>query len=79
MQITVCVRRTVVVDHNVHTLHIDTTNENICRYQYTLLECFECSVAGDTGHVVAVKCSPVKQTLTERRTAPPARGQNELR
>ena len=49
MKVTVGVRRAVVVDDDVHTLDIDTTTEDIRRYQYTLLEVFEGLVAVDAG------------------------------
>lgn len=49
MQVTVRIRRRVVVDDNVHALDVNATAEDICRYQYTLLEVFEGLVAVDTG------------------------------
>ena len=48
MQVRIRVRWAVVVDDNVDTLDIDTTTEDIRRYQDTLLERLERGVTGDT-------------------------------
>ena len=48
MQIAVSIRRTIVVDDDVHTLHIDTTAENVSSDEDTLLEGFESRIAVDT-------------------------------
>ncbi len=48
MEVAVSVGRAVVVDHDVNTLHIDTTAEDIGCNKDTLLERLERRVAGDT-------------------------------
>ena len=47
MQITVRVRRTVIIDDNVHSLDINTTAEDISSNQNTFLEGFEGGVSTD--------------------------------
>jgi hypothetical protein len=48
VQITVCVRRAIVVDNDVHTLNVNTATKNVSGNQYTLLKSLECSVALDS-------------------------------
>ena len=48
MQITVSVRRTIIIDDDVHTLDINTTTENISSNQNTFFECFEGRVSANT-------------------------------
>ncbi len=47
VEVAVGIWRTVVVDDNVYSLHINTTTENIRRNENTLLEGFESRVSGD--------------------------------
>ena len=47
MQITVCIRRTVIIDDDVHSLHINTTTKNISSDQNAFLESFEGGVSAD--------------------------------
>jgi hypothetical protein len=44
MQITVRVRRTIIVDNDVHTLNVDTTPKDVSGDQYTLLKSLKCCV-----------------------------------
>ena len=53
VKVAVRIRRAVVVDHDVDTLHIDTTTEDICRHENTLLKCIEGGVACDTVRVIS--------------------------
>lgn len=48
MQVAVSVGRAIVVDYDVHTLHINPATEDICGDQDTLFECLERCVALDT-------------------------------
>ena len=48
MEVTVSIRRTVVVHNDVHTFHIDAPTEDIRSDEDTFLECLEGSVALDT-------------------------------
>jgi hypothetical protein len=48
MQITVSIRRTVIIDDDVHSLDINTTAEDISSDQNTFLESFEGSVSADS-------------------------------
>lgn len=48
MQVAVSVRRTVVVDHDIDTLNINTTTEDVSGNQYALLKCLERGVPADT-------------------------------
>jgi hypothetical protein len=48
MQVTVRIRRAIVVDDDVHTLNINTTTENVCRDKNALLKCLERRVSGDS-------------------------------
>ena len=41
MEVRVSIRRAVVVDHDVHSLHIDTTTEDVGGDQDALLERLE--------------------------------------
>jgi len=52
MQIAVGIWRTIVVDNDVHTFNINAAAKNVSRDEYTLLECFEGSVAIDTAHTI---------------------------
>lgn len=45
VQVAICIRRAVVVDDNVHPLHIDTTAKDVCRHEDALLEGFERGVS----------------------------------
>ena len=51
VEIAVCVRRTIVIDDDVDTLNIDTTTEDICRDENTLLEGFEGRVTVNAARV----------------------------
>lgn len=48
VEITVCIRRAIIVDDDVDTLNINTTPEDISGHKNTLLEGFERRVAVDT-------------------------------
>ena len=48
MQVAIRIRRTIVVDDDVHSFNVNTTTENVCRYENSLLESLECRVTGDT-------------------------------
>ena len=48
MQVAVSVRRAVIVDNNVDTLHINATTKDICRNEDTLFEGLESGVSADT-------------------------------
>ena len=65
MKIAVCVRRVVVVDDDIHTFDIDTTTENICCHQNTLLEILECTVT-----LNAVIQNQYDEAMSERLTIP---------
>ena len=54
MQITVGVRGAIVVDHDVYTLHIDTTTENVSGNEDTLLESLERGVPFDTTNLISM-------------------------
>jgi hypothetical protein len=53
VEITVRVRWAIIVDHNVDSLHIDTTSEDISGNQDTLLKRLEGSVARNTAENVS--------------------------
>ena len=48
MQITIGVRRTVIIDDDVHTLNINATAEDISSDQNTFFEGFEGGVSADS-------------------------------
>ena len=48
MQITISIRRAVIIDDNVHSLDINTTAEDVSSDQNTFLESFKGSVSADT-------------------------------
>ena len=48
MQITISVRRAVIIDDDVHSLDINTTAEDISSDQYTFLEGLEGGVSADS-------------------------------
>ena len=48
MQITVSIRRTVIIDDDVHSLDINTTAEDISSDQNTFLKSFESGVSADS-------------------------------
>ena len=48
MEITVSIRRTVIIYNDVDTFHVNASSENISCDKDTLLECFEGGVALDT-------------------------------
>ena len=48
MQVTVSVRRAIIVDDDVDTFDIDTTTEDIGCHENTLFKGFECRVTSDT-------------------------------
>ena len=54
VEVAVGVRRTVVVDDDVHSLDVDTTTEDIGGNQYPLLEGFERSITIDTERMVSL-------------------------
>jgi hypothetical protein len=48
VQITISVRRAVIIDDDVHSLNINTTAEDISSDQNTFLKCFEGGVSADS-------------------------------
>jgi hypothetical protein len=48
VEIAVSIGRTVIIDYNVDTFHIDSSSENISGHQNPLFERFESSIAIDT-------------------------------
>ena len=49
MEVAVGIGGTVVVDDDVHTLNVDTTTEDICCDEDTLLERLESGIPVDSG------------------------------
>lgn len=49
MQVTVCIRWTIIVDNDVDTFDVDTTAEDISGHENTLLEGFKGSISIDSG------------------------------
>jgi hypothetical protein len=54
MQIAVSVRRTIVVDNDIHTLNIDPTTKNVGGDQYTLFKSLECCVTINSDKTLAI-------------------------
>lgn len=48
MQVTISIRRTVIVDDNVNSFNINATTENISGNEDALLESFESRIAADS-------------------------------
>ena len=48
MEIAVSIGRTVIIDYNVDTFHINSSSENVGSHQNPLFERFESSVTIDT-------------------------------
>ena len=65
MEVTISIRRAVVVDDDVDALYIDTTAENIGGDQDTLLKRLEGSVARDTRVIINFGLSP-RRFMTHR-------------
>ena len=76
MQITVCVRGTVIIDDDIHTFDINATAEDISSDQNTFFEGFECGVSADSIEGQKFNGISARKKL---RTAPPAEGLNEWR
>lgn len=49
MQVTICIRRAIIVDNNIDALNINTTTENIGRNKYPLFKRLESGITIDTG------------------------------
>ena len=74
MEVTISIRRAVVVDDDVDALYIDTTAENIGGDQDTLLKRLERRVALDTTRIPS---EPINShTVSIKRTAHPVEGQS---
>jgi hypothetical protein len=48
MKVAIGLARCVIVDHNVHTLDIDTTSKDVCRNENSLLEVLERLITVDS-------------------------------
>lgn len=68
MEVGIRIGRSVVVDDNVDTLHIDTTAENISGDQYSLLKILKLFIARDTRWRMSNRLETRKEPI---RTAPP--------
>lgn len=66
MQVTVRIRRAVVVHHNIDTFDINTTAENISGHKDALLEGFEGSISIDTEFKVNFQGNLTLIDLTHR-------------
>ena len=44
VKVAVGIRRTIVVDYDINTFHIDSTTKDISRNKYTFLKCFESGI-----------------------------------
>jgi hypothetical protein len=48
VEVAVSVRRTVVINNDVDTFHVDPSTEDICSNEDTFLECLESGVTLDS-------------------------------
>ena len=63
MKVAISVRRTVVIDYNIDTLHVNAPTKDVGRNKDALLECFESSIPGNPG---------IRMSLTESNEKTPA-------
>lgn len=61
MEVAVCISRSIVVDDDVYTLHIDTTTEDIRSNEDTLFELLERGVPLDTVRDKSVDAKVIQQ------------------
>ena len=74
MKVAVSVGRAIVVDYDVDTFNIDTTTEDVCGDEDTLLKRLERRVALDTTRIPS---EPINShTVSIKRTAHPVEGQS---
>lgn len=74
MEVTVRVRRAIIVDDDIDSLYIDTTTKDICRNKYPLLKRLEGGIAVDSDGLRGQGAHQVKSAYL---TVLPAEGQNE--
>ena len=74
MQIAVRIRGAIIIDHNVHSLDIDTTSKDIGSYKDTLFEGLKCRVPIDSNVLVNRMNHPLLDE--DVRTAPLVEDQN---
>ena len=74
MQITVCIRRTIIVNDDIYAFDINTTTKNICGDKDTFFKSLECRITTDTEKDTLAQ---VNLWIYFERTVLPAEDQSE--